>query len=364
MQPYLQFFSWGNYYHLSYDDINDFLYQSRPKIIEFLSPEEWQMDNPIVNPLTNYARNNSVEVRVLLNSFNMWSNSKSRPVLQNVIYEDSPTLILNYILESYTNFDINTYNADIGNDIYQISPEFKDYKYKIISMTNKALPWRGKMIDHFQKLDIINDNNCIIWQNTGNGDTYDYKYFSPRVLSKEPFRDENGAFNSMKLPMAYSDSWFASVAESSTDIISITEKTITPILFLKPFLIIGSKGFHSFLKMLGFKLFEELIDYSFDMEDDEGTRVEMFCKEIAKINALSSYEIAEYQQLFNDRLTHNKENVYRLYHDKTLAPRYATEWRNVIPNSSIILSDDKRAQTSFYQSASKRGWYNKTMLSF
>ena len=364
MQPYLQFFAWGNYYHLSYNDISDFLYQSRPRMIEFLSPEEWKMDNPVVNPLIDYAKDNNVEVRVLLNSFNMWNNSPSRPALRNVIYEDSPTLILNYVLGGYTQPHINEYNKGVGNiDFYQTESDIKDYKYKIISMTNKALSWRGKMIDHFQQLDIINGDNCIIWQNSEHGEPYDYKYFKPRVLSDEQFKDENGSFNSMKLPVSYADSWFAAVAETGTDILSITEKTITPILYLKPFLILGSKGFHSFLKILGFKLFEELIDYSFDSEDDESTRVEMFCKEIAKINALSSQEILVYQQLFKDRLTHNKENTYRLYYNKMWAPRYTTHWSNIIPNNKIILPDDINAQSSFYRSMSARGWYNKALLS-
>ena len=54
------------------------------------------------------------------------------------------------------------------------------------------------------------------------------------------------------------------VLESTIESLFITEKTWKPIVFQKPFLVWGGQGIHAKLKDLGFELYDELFDYSFD----------------------------------------------------------------------------------------------------
>jgi ribosomal protein S17E len=108
-------------------------------------------------------------------------------------------------------------------------------------------------------------------------------------------------FNHSKLPKVYNNCFFAALAETSTDITVITEKVITPILFLKPFIVLGDKGYHQFLKSLGFELFEEFIDYSFDFEHNEDRRIEMFCEQVKNVSELSADSITELNQKISQK---------------------------------------------------------------
>ncbi len=81
------------------------------------------------------------------------------------------------------------------------------------------------------------------------------------------------------VPMEYLQSNIDLVLEADIDTLFITEKTWKPIVFKKPFIIYGGKGIHTKLKELGFKLYTELFDYSFDNEDN---RLDLICEQVNK----------------------------------------------------------------------------------
>lgn len=358
MMPYLQMYSWANH---GYDrnSLDLYLYKKRPKCIEFISEYEWGFDQGYVSEcLLEYADKNDVEVKVLLSSQNLWNDQQSRPKVKNLIYEDSPTLIFDYVLLSYNSNVI--YNQSHNNDIYNFTPK-NDFKYKIVSMINKSLWWRSQMIDHFEEYEVINSNNLIIWRNRLE-DPYDFKYFKPRLMADESFVDETGLFDSFHLPKKYSDVWFSAVYESDINVFAITEKLLTPILFLKPFLVLGSRGYHKFLQSLGFQLFEEFIDYSFDDEQDIAERIKKYCQQIAKIDQLSFDDIKKYNRLIENKLIENKKQVYKLYFDQTLKPKIVTHWESIIPTHKEILPTDTVNQIAFYRSMIQRGWYKKFLV--
>jgi len=68
--------------------------------------------------------------------------------------------------------------------------------------------------------------------------------------------------------------------------IHITEKTMKPILFKQPFIILGSRFSLKNLKDMGFKTFSNIWDESYDLEENPMIRMEMVlnvCKYIASM---------------------------------------------------------------------------------
>lgn len=354
MKPhnYLQFFAWSG--HSDRAEVSALLNNKRPEIIEFICPEEWAMPCAMSDIFYEYAENNSCELRILLNSYDKW---QTRPQRRNVIYEDNPTLILYYLIVNYYNDTVSNYNFANGNNLQDHNPSLKSklFKHNIVSMTNRVYDWRAEMIDYFEEYGIINPNNCIIWQNNGQLE-YPYRHFKPRPIIREQFLNSNGTFNSFNLPADYNYSWFAAVAESTMELITLTEKALTPALFMKPFIILGCKGYHRVLESLGFKLFDELIDYSFDAEDNKSRRIEMFASQVRKVSELDKDAIVYYNNLFHDKLIHNKRNLFKLYYGKEHAPKYTTGWKLLGQRLEYTYHKELNAQMNWYQHVQARGW--------
>jgi hypothetical protein len=104
----------------------------------------------------------------------------------------------------------------------------------------------------------------------------------------------------------YDESLIHVVSETNfeSDAIHITEKTIKPIMFKQPFIIIGPQGSLRYLKEMGFKTFSHIWDESYDSIYNPHQRMSMIVSlinEIAKASpeekmniARSAQEVVEY----------------------------------------------------------------------
>ena len=110
---------------------------------------------------------------------------------------------------------------------------------------------------------------------------YDVPIYTKNWNSSEPkFLTENDHLFGSKddvnrlckyAPNEYFESLIEVVGETYVSVgMLISEKTTKPIFFKKPFICIAAKGFHQYLeKELGFELYRELFDYSFDSQSLE-----------------------------------------------------------------------------------------------
>jgi hypothetical protein len=352
---YTQFFIWAANRDL--DATRRFLNENKPKIVEYFVPEEWDPNGINYDFLYEYAELNDCEVRILINSHNRW-NSDIYPKKKNVLFEQAPTLCFDYGIRNYTAGEPMHFNMSNSNDIYSWDiPYNKQISYNVISMTNHLKPFRSKMIDQFALKGIICHRNYIIWNNRSYGGEYNYQYqyFDGNPIIDPDFGQLNG-FNHAKLPKMYDQCFLAAVSETSTDIAVITEKVITPILFLKPFIVLGDRGYHQFLKSLGFELFEEFIDYSFDFEHNEDRRIEMFSDQVAKVSAFSNDELINLTRQVSWKLKHNKTNFYRIYRGSEYKPKYVNEWLKYKPADVKLMDSERDAQAAWYEMAARRGW--------
>lgn len=112
-------------------------------------------------------------------------------------------------------------------------------------------------------------------------------------------------FNFFECPRVYGNFFIDIVSESSTDVLYFTEKTVRPIVFGKPFILLGAPGANKRLRELGFQLFDELFDYSLEPTSitHKTQATEWYSKIIKPIFSLTQNDITE--------LNHIWQRVYR-----------------------------------------------------
>jgi len=95
---------------------------------------------------------------------------------------------------------------------------------------------------------------------------------------------------------------------STENYIGLTEKSIKPFLWGYIPLIYGPAGTYQYLKNLGFDVFDNIVDTSFDNESNHDRRMWRFQQEVLRLSKipLTEYDIVQLESRFN----HNR-NVYR-----------------------------------------------------
>ena len=170
-----------------------------------------------------------------------------------------PTFLITHCvsqLETFTNW------SEIPNKIKQV----EEVEYKFISYNRKAHNHRCMLIDQFAKYSLI-DKNLISWQDP-NID-YKFKHFKLRpLIIDQPDASPYGSMDSHLIPPIHYKAFCNIIAESITsDPIFITEKTAKAFATGDIFLVLGARNFHRELEKMGFELYTEIFDYSFDSKD-------------------------------------------------------------------------------------------------
>ena len=96
-------------------------------------------------------------------------------------------------------------------------------------------------------------------------------------------------------------------------LVNISEKTIGALASGHPMLLIGSKGTHQYLKDLGFDMFDDIFDNSFDQEWGLYQRFCLFTKSLDKIADKTIEELEQIQNNIWDRCLKNRQRVKELH---------------------------------------------------
>ena len=93
----------------------------------------------------------------------------------------------------------------------------------------------------------------------------------------------------------------------------ITEKTYKEFIFKRPFLLLGSAGINQSLKDLGFELYDEIFDYSFDSENDNFTRLKKFWNQIYRYIDLRPTIFRKILNVLDDKIEYNRKKYIEWY---------------------------------------------------
>jgi hypothetical protein len=99
----------------------------------------------------------------------------------------------------------------------------------------------------------------------------------------------------------------------------ITEKTWKPILYGKVSLFFNCQNYYTILKSLGFELYDEIFDYSFDKIEDENERLTEYYNELKRLSEVSIEELQKKIVCIEDKITRNRNHAWNC-DLKTISP--------------------------------------------
>lgn len=205
------------------------------------------------------------------------------------------------------------------------------YEYHFISMNGKPHRHRCLFIDLMVKSDLMKHGAVTVHGQDLNRYKWRYFNYAPMKLS------DGSNFDQYKLPEQYYQSFFQVISESSSDVIMISEKTATPLILGKPFIVAGQRHFHKTLKRMGFALYNEIFDYSFDDEPNEEVRYEMIMRNINRICQIPLKNLSALQNQIASKVAYNRKLAKEISYDLNLYPKPALDIINYYEETGIEL---------------------------
>lgn len=216
-------------------------------------------------------------------------------------------------------FNLKIHDMNVGFDYY---PE-----HTFLSMNGVPKVHRCILQDLLAKHDLLKHGKYS-WRNIRNeGHWYDFKYWKEEQVLLDQSNPKI-LYHQEIIPECFKNCLVQIVPETHEDRFFLTEKTAIPLFFNKPFIVAGSQGFHKKLQQLGFLLYDEIFDYSFDEVSDIHTRYEMIVENVKPLTSLSiSEKINLYKKVF-DKCVYNKKLALKYALDTDSFPSIWTELAN------------------------------------
>lgn len=107
------------------------------------------------------------------------------------------------------------------------------------------------------------------------------------------------------VPLEYIQSCVDLVTDAFFDDgLSFTEKTWKPVAHKKPYILMSSRNVHKYLKIMGYELYDELFDYSFD-DKDFNKRFKSIVKQVKNLCEIPTKDFSNEILKLNDKIEHN-----------------------------------------------------------
>ena len=212
----------------------------------------------------------------------------------------------------------------------------------------------GVVTYKYPEKDVLNNNKF---------EPFPWKYHDGSKLADEPDYDFR-KYTPYKFPKSFLSGVFDVVAESryNPGEFFLTEKTLKSIAAAKPFMVLGCKGFHSYLRdFFGFKLYEDMFDYSFDECDRIEDRIDGIIKNMLRLHSLGRGRQSMLYGKCVPSLLYNRYKVAEIYYDKN----------KIVPKSLRFLMDggdhqvfvpDKNHWPPILHYMERMGWIKNTLL--
>lgn len=223
----------------------------------------------------------------------------------------------------------------------QLAQNFKSFMF----LNGQVALNRCIVIDELARTKALT-SNLYSWQTNNIGDSvlddYSFKFFDGnKKYLDHPSSIHPGYANIT--PQLFSKAlWQVAIERESYMEGLISEKVIIPIFFKRPFLYLSSPNSIHFLKKLGFDVFDDYIDISYDKEYDLEKRCKMFANEVKKITLLENKKILPIIKqkchknlnnmislVYNEKLDIDKEKILDMYFKLQKIPNKLKELKYV-----------------------------------
>jgi hypothetical protein len=265
-------------------------------------------NKPDIDKLLEVTQQHNVPVKILTPNLNKIKGLDKFSHIEIICW---PTFWFTRTYRVWTYGEVYEFNMKKGVDIRDPNV-CKHFELTIpyICLNNVAKQHRCVAMDMLAKHDLIKEGK-ITWRGVVHGNVtfnYPFNYWKPEILILDQGLDVR--FKQETMPTEFNHSFMQLVTESDDTDIFFSEKTATPMLLNKPFLVATCTGFHAELKKQGFELYDELFDYSFDDEPDMETRFDKLVQNLKPYIGLNQTELKEKYDRVADKISYNRNLAY------------------------------------------------------
>jgi hypothetical protein len=210
-----------------------------------------------------------------------------------------------------------------------------EFKKHFIYLNHKSHWFRCYLIDQVAKNDLLQFGN-VSWSQTN--PPYDFKYFVPQILDLDGFA---GHTDQHLIPSQYHESFAQLISETAHEDRFITEKSSTPLLVGKPFLSAAGQGFFNHLtEDLGFELYDEIFDYSFDQEPDMEKRFGMIIENFKNLCQVPISDLNKLHDKIKAKVIRNQTRAKQIVLDKNHYPDLVKDAIIIEAKTKVTLDKD------------------------
>ncbi len=167
---------------------------------------------------------------------------------------------------------------------YNIEDIHFNYKFNKLFYTLTRNPkfHRCLLLDKLCERNLLVDGEYSFQQSWKGGLHYDFKCFDGLPKSID---DNISDAPTVITPLLSEIDGFVNIVTETfiKDVLYFSEKTFNPIFYKRPFLVFSTPHFYKKFVECGFKLYDEVFDYSFDNEIDKEKRCELIIDNIEKL---------------------------------------------------------------------------------
>lgn len=327
---------------ISFTPVKNFIELHKPKILYYMYPTEfsveWLMDEILKNDdnerknIENILLENNTKLKLVIGSDNpdyYKGINLNPPLVKNfeILYWPTHILWLTYEMMHDSCFQDGNKTENI--QVNTITPNFERL---YVNYNNKPRIHRCMMMDYLFKNNLFDygfnswnqlqlDNNRL-GSNADvavpNETTYNFKYWTEQRLSIDGYMDSSKDFIDEHSYHLYNPNTFmALVGETAYGISPITEKTYRCILQQQPFLAFGGVNQNQELTRYGFKMYDEIFDYSFESSAVLEDRIQGV---INNLNNIKDRDYDELYQLIKPKLEYNQNRAIEIIKNDVYCP--------------------------------------------
>ena len=287
------------------DKIISDIHTHNPSKIVIFNELEWEIRQPTPE-FIQFLKDRNIQIEIIYGSYNekyyrdycdYLGIDNSNLTFWSTYWINWTEMCLRGVTD-YASYEVNT-----------------NFKYPFICLNNKNHKHRAALIDHLTKYNLL-DKGIVTWHKFSNAmHGYDFKYYDDSLrLIDDDFVTK---LDSFLLPKQWHESFLHVVGEATINVHFITEKTIIPMLMKKPFVCISKQGYNQRLLDLGFVLYDELIDYSYDNYEDVGERADKLCESLSRMPT----NYSELYEIIRPKIEHNYNRCLEIAKDRNFIPQ-------------------------------------------
>jgi hypothetical protein len=319
---------WGLGFDRVHNELSHSLDNVNGIVLDFLSEIRYKLEHPSYYKILDIAHEHGIPVTILTPYLREMPQllDFNDPKYKNIKMIHWETFWFNRTYQAWKPHDV--LNTSKGLEMFNIrhGENVTEFKYPYITLNNISKNHRCYIMDMLAKYNLI-EKGAIAWRDIRREcddirhtfpdnitDSvyfrYPYKYWKPKRMILD--QGVNDKFFQETMPIQFNESFMQLVTESDDEVVFYSEKTATPLLLNKLFLIAGAPGYHTGLKDRGFELYDEIFDYAFDTEKNDKLRYEGLIENVNRICSLPNSELVNVHKSLFEKIVYNKNHAINL----------------------------------------------------